>query len=180
MKRILTLLVGLLMIANVTFAMAGFVEIQNINGVYPGMGADEVVAKWGKPIDFKSNYYYFNPGGLAGYFYTSSVFTGKLNDPYLNEIKAINNPQIVLKPSGVAIGSTAEELIRRLGEPDKKKYIGYEFENDVGHIYMYKYVTPEYTNYSGRVGREEIYIYVAEKINQVNKIELEGTFVHRK
>ena len=188
MKRILALLAGLLMIANVTFAMAGYVEVQTINGVHIGMSADEVVAKWGEPIKTDMVGYvmgnptyrfYFNPGGLEAGFFTWS-FSGKVNDPYLSSVKAINNPQLVLQPSGVGIGATTEEVIKRLGAPDKKDYHGYEYTNDVGPIYRYKYVTQQYTNFSGRTGSEEIYIYIAEKTNKVNKIELDGTFVHRK
>ena len=112
----------------------------------------------------------------AGFFTWS--FSGNVNDPYLSSIKAINNPQLVLKPSGIGIGSTSEEVIKRLGNPDKKR-VG-DLDPNIGHNYSYKYVTPEYTNYSGRTGYEEIYIHIAEKTNQVYKIELDGTLVHRK
>jgi len=186
MKRILALLVGLLMIANVTFAMAGYVDIQTINGVHIGMSADEVVAKWGQPIktDMKGYVmghpvyrFYFNPGGLQAGFFTWS-FKGNVNDPYISRITATNNPQLVLQPSGVGIGTTSVEVIRRLGNPDKKR-IG-DYDSNIGPNYNLKYVTPEYKNYSGRIGNEVIYIHIAEKTNQVYKIELEGTLAHRK
>ncbi len=187
MKRILAMLVGLLMIANVTFAMAGFVDIQTINGVHVGMSADEVVAKWGEPIKTDMVGYvmgnptyrfYFKPGGLEAGFFTWS-FSGKVNDPYLSRVTAKNNPQLVLQPSGVGIGATSEEVIRRLGQPDKK--IRGEYDPSIGGFnYSFKYVTPEYKNYSGRTGPEEIYIHIAEKTNQVFKIELSGTLVHRR
>ena len=188
MKKIMALLVGLFVFANVAFAMSGYVEVQTINGVHIGMSADEVVAKWGEPIKTDMVVYVmgnptyrfiFNPGGLEAGFFTWS-FSGKVNDPYLSTVTAINNPQIVLQPSGVGIGVTTEEVIRRLGNPDKKIYIGYDFEKDTGPIYCYRYVTPQYTNFSGRTGSETVEIYVDEKTNRVTKIQLGGTFVHRK
>ena len=116
MKKIMALLVGLFVFANVAFAMSGYVEVQTINGVHIGMSADEVVAKWGEPIKTDMVGYvmgnptyrfYFNPGGLDAGFFTWS-FSGKVNDPYLSTVTAINNPQIVLQPSGVGIGVTTK------------------------------------------------------------------------
>ncbi len=169
MKKIFTLLVGLMMLANVAFGMTGYVDVQSVNGVYAGMLPEEVVAKWGQPLQKDYNTYYFNPGGLSGRF-----FAGKDNQTYLIEIVA-KNPQLVLQPSGLSVGMSAAEVFRRLGQPDRKQYLGYDYSKNTA-VYCYEYVTPEYTNSAGRKGIEEISFYVDENANRITKIELQADF----
>ena len=107
MKKILLLVFMLLMITNVSFAMQGIVGVQTINGVMPGMSRSEVLAAWGEPLAEKDIFAYFKPGGLEAMFWTSQRPKGVV---YLCGITAKNNPQLVLQPSGIAIGMTKDEI----------------------------------------------------------------------
>lgn len=172
MKKILFLLAMLLMIVNVSFAMTGLIEMQTINGVHVGMLPQEVEQKWGQPLAKEYNGFFFKPGGLYGEFHTN----GDTNVKYLRLIRAQNNPQLVLQPSGVSIGMSEQEVIRRLGEPDKKSYHGCVFENDIGHIYRLEYVSPPFVNAAGLSGKQYVTVYIRENRNAVLKISLEGFF----
>ena len=166
MKRILVLLAALLMIANVSFAMSGFVDQQTLNGVHCGMSPDEVVAKWGKPISqADSTSFYFNPGGLKGDFYTN-----KKRVTFLRKIYAENNPQLVLKPSGVTMGMSEEEVIRRLGKPDHIQYMEW-YSDASGMCHRLDYNMPDITNYAGIKGSQSISIWVGADNNSFeNKV----------
>ncbi len=176
MKRIIALLVGLLMIANVTYAMAGFVDQQTINGVHCGMSPDEVVAKWGQPIKQKDrDTFYFNPGGLSGYFYRTMKGV-----TYLSRIYAENNPQLVLKPSGVTMGMSEEEVISRLGKPDYIQQLVW-YSDHSGMCERLDYNMPASTNFAGITGKQDISIWICVDNdkpfkNQVLAIWMNGAF----
>lgn len=157
MKKILALLIGFLMIANVTFAMAGFIEMQTINGVRCGMSPDEVVEKWGQPIAQESeSEFYFNPGGLCGRF-NRNMKNGII---YMEFINAKGNPQLVLKPSGVTIGMSKEKVIQILGKPDSIQYMAWP-DNSSGMCDRLIYNMPEYTNYANLKGTQTLSIWVS-------------------
>ncbi|WP_295359372.1 hypothetical protein [uncultured Succiniclasticum sp.] len=183
MKKIIALVFGLLMMVNAAFAMEGFVEQQTINGVHCGMSPDEVVAKWGQPISQEGREdFYFNPGGLKAHFYTTINFSKEVT--CLSRVYAKNNPQLVLKPSGVAIGMSEQEVLRRLGKPDFIKYMQW-LTNDSGSCKELYYNMPRYTNYAGITGEQTVRVWICDDINkpfngQVLQIWLDGQFHGRR
>lgn len=173
MKKILLLVSMLLMITNVSFAMQGIVEVQTINGVMPGMSRSEVLAAWGEPLAEKDVFAYFKPGGLQAMFRTSDNPKGVV---YLRDITAKNNPQLVLQPSGIAIGMTKDEIISRLGEPDRISYGHFDDGSSYYSTDIVIYHTPEYINFANQQGNEDIELYVNVDTNRLVAITLKGTF----
>ena len=173
MKKILLLVSMLLMITNVSFAMQGIVEVQTINGVKVGMSSAEVLAAWGQPLAEKKGFYYFKPGGLEGLFWSSQRPQGVV---YLCDITAKNNPQLVLQPSGIAIGMTKDEIISRLGEPDRISYGHFDDGSSYYSTDIIIYHSPEYTNFANQQGVEDIKLYVNVDTNRLVAINLNGLF----
>ncbi len=174
MKKILALLVGLLMIANISFAMTGVIDYQSIKGVKCGISIDELVKLMGEPVEVKPNPYNRTIGTLV---YPGGIIVGYKNNVkaqavYVSEVRVQNNPQIPLQPSGITNGMTRAEVISRIGEPDAKHF-AYE-----GNVYcewmMYK--SPKFTNFANLKGVNDLTVYVNHDTNRVVILRLNGNF----